>query len=63
MHPVPVLSRVRGAFQKNRYPADRREKFDRLICQVELFYFKHEKQNHTISKPQKKRSSTEKTLL
>lgn len=23
MHPVPVLSRVRGAFQKNRYPADR----------------------------------------
>lgn len=54
MHPVPVLSRVRGAFlQKTDTPTDRREKFDRLICQVELFYFKHEKQNLTISKPQK----------
>lgn len=53
MHPVPVLSRVRGAFQKNRYPNRLGEKADRLICQVELFYFKHEKQNLTISKPQK----------
>ena len=63
MHPVPVLSRVRGAFlQKNRYPNRLGEKADRLICQVELFYFKHEKQNLTISKPQKNAPPLKKRL-
>ena len=60
MHPVPVLSRVRGAFQKKQIPCRPGGENNPVnrICPVETLYSSHEKQNHTVTKLHKKTASS-----